>query len=164
MKAKELCYIAVMAAIEAVVFTSFSFILYLECITFTIVIFSMTFKTRQATLASLVFTIINLSVQGVTPWSMMYCIIYPIYSLLIGTMKPFLKKHFLLMTILCGFLSFLSGQLLQLPFMLAAGRVTLAYLLLGLKTSLIQGCLSMMLCFVCYKPVNAVVTRIERSL
>lgn len=46
MKARELCFIAVIASIEAVVFTSFSFILYLECITFTIVVFAMTFQTR----------------------------------------------------------------------------------------------------------------------
>ena len=52
MKARELCFIAVIASIEAVVFTSFSFILYLECITFTIVVFAMTFQTRQAVLGA----------------------------------------------------------------------------------------------------------------
>ena len=77
MKARELCFIAVIASIEAVVFTSFSFILYLECITFTIVVFAMTFQTRQAVLGAVVFTILNLSTQGVAPWSMMYCLIYP---------------------------------------------------------------------------------------
>ena len=79
MKARELCFIAVIASIEAVVFTSFSFILYLECITFTIVVFAMTFQTRQAVLGAVVFTILNLSTQGVAPWSMMYCLIYPLY-------------------------------------------------------------------------------------
>ena len=68
MKARELCFIAVIASIEAVVFTSFSFILYLECITFTIVVFAMTFQTRQAVLGAVVFTILNLSTQGVAPW------------------------------------------------------------------------------------------------
>lgn len=94
MKAKELCYIAVMAAIESVVFTSFSFVLYLECITFTIVLFAMCFETKQAVLGAIVFSIVNLSIQGVTPWSMMYCLIYPLYSLFIGISKPFLQKHF----------------------------------------------------------------------
>jgi len=84
MKARELCFIAVIASIEAVVFTSFSFILYLECITFTIVVFAMTFQTRHAVLGAVVFTILNLSTQGVAPWSMMYCLIYPLYSLFIG--------------------------------------------------------------------------------
>ena len=117
MKAKELCYIAVMAAIESVVFTSFSFVLYLECITFTIVLFAMCFETKQAVLGAIVFSIVNLSIQGVTPWSMMYCLIYPLYSLFIGISKPFLQKHFWLLCFLCGCLSFLTGQLVQIPFL-----------------------------------------------
>ena len=71
MNVRELCFIAVIASIEAVVFTSFSFILYVECITFTIVLFAMTFSTKQAVLGAVAFTVLNLSVQGVTPWSLM---------------------------------------------------------------------------------------------
>lgn len=94
MKARELCFIAVIASIEAVVFTSFSFILYLECITFTIVLFAMIFQTRQAVLGAVVFTILNLSMQGITPWSLMYCLIYPLYSLFVGCSRNFLNRHF----------------------------------------------------------------------
>ena len=152
MKARELCFIAVIASIEAVVFTSFSFILYLECITFTIVVFAMTFQTRQAVLGAVVFTILNLSTQGVAPWSMMYCLIYPLYS------------HFLALVFTCGFLSFLTGQLVQLPFMLISEKITVIYVLMGLKTSLIQGFMSMALCAICYKPIAAVLNHMERRL
>ena len=106
MKVKDLCLIAAMAAIEMVVFTSFSFVLYLECITFTIILFAMTFTRKQAVFAAIVFTILNLSIQGVTPWSMMYCLIYPLYSFLIATLRPFLNKHFLCLVFLCALLSF----------------------------------------------------------
>lgn len=164
MKTKELCYIAVIAAIESVVFTSFSFILYLECITFTILVFSMTFQTKQAVLGSVVFTIINLSIQGVTPWSIMYCLIYPTYSLCIGLSKNFIGKHLIILSLICGFLSFLSGQLLQLPFMLISENVTIIYILLGLKTSLVQGILSAGLCFICYQPVSLVLKRVGGRL
>ena len=105
-EARELCFIAVIASIEAVVFTSFSFILYLECITFTIVVFAMTFQTRQAVLGAVVFTILNLSTQGVAPWSMMYCLIYPLYSLFIGCSRKFLNRHFLALVFTCGFCHF----------------------------------------------------------
>ncbi len=161
MKARELCFVAVIGAIEAVVFTSFSFILYLECITFTVLVFSMTFQRKQAVLGAVVFTIINLTMQGVTPWSMMYCLIYPIYSLLIGSCRNFLDKHFICAVLVCGLLSFLTGQLVQLPFMLISGKITLIYIVLGLKTSLIQGAMSAAFCFVCYKPVVSVLKRLE---
>lgn len=164
MKTRELCFVAAIAAIEAVVFTSFSFILYLECITFTVLLFAMTFQTRQAVLGSVVFTIINLSVQGVAPWSMMYCLIYPTYSLCIGCSRKFLDRHFFALVATCGFFSFLTGQLVQLPFILISGKVTLIYIIAGLKTSLIQGGMSAALCMVCYKPMVAVLRHLERRL
>lgn len=164
MRAKELCYIAVIGALEFIVFTSFSFVLYLECITLTVLLFSMCFQTKQAVLGAFVFGIINLSVQGVTPWSMMYVLVYPCYSLLIGWMKPYLSKHFLVMVLLCGFLSFLTGQLLQLPFLLFSKTITIVYLIIGLKTSLIQGIISGISCFICFKPIYIVLRKIEGSL
>ena len=164
MKARELCYIAVIGALESVVFTSFSFILYLECITFTVVLFAMTFRTRQAVLGAVVFAILNFSIQGVTPWSMMYLLIYPLYSLVVGLLKPMLHRHFLLLVGLCGFLSFLTGQLVQLPFILVSKNLTLLYLIAGLKTSLIQGGMAAATCLICYKPLYAVVKKIEGRL
>lgn len=164
MRVRELCFVAVIGAIEAVVFTSFSFILYLECITFTVLVFSMTFQTKQAVLGAIVFTIINLTMQGVTPWSMMYCLIYPTYSLLIGTCKNILDKHFICTVVLCGILSFLTGQLVQLPFMMFSSKITIIYILVGLKASLIQGTVSAAFCFVCYKPVVSVLKRLEGRL
>ena len=84
MKARELCFIAVIASIEAVVFTSFSFILYLECIIFTIVVFMMTFRDKAGCSGCSGVYHTQSEYQGVAPWSMMYCLIYPLYSLFIG--------------------------------------------------------------------------------
>ena len=164
MKVKELCFIAVIAAIESVVFTSFSFVLYLECITLTIVLFAMVFKTRQAVLGAIVFGLLNLTVQGVAPWSIMYLLIYPTYSLLISLSKNYLSKHFIILCIVCGLLSFSTGQLVQLPFMLISKHITFYYILAGLKTSLIQGIVVGISCFICYKPIYMVLKPIERRL
>lgn len=156
--------IAVMAAIEQIVFTSFSFILYLECITFTIVVFAMVFQTKQAVLASIVFAFLNFVTQGITLWTGMYLLIYPTYSLLIGLSKNFLQKHFFVLVFICGFFSFLTGQILQLPFLLFSSKVTMLYILLGLKTSLIQMAIAGTTCFFCYKPVYKVLKFIERRV
>lgn len=164
MRVRELCYVAVIGAIESVVFSSFSFVLYLECITLTVVLFSMCFQRKQAVLGAVVFGILNMTMQGVTPWSMMYVIVYPLYSLLIGTMKPFLQKHFIILVIVCGCLSFLTGQLLQLPFLLVSSKVTMIYIIIGMKTSLIQGVIAAITCFICYKPIYAILKRIEGRL
>jgi len=75
-----------------------------------------------------------------------------------------LNRHFLALVFTCGFLSFLTGQLVQLPFMLISEKITVIYVLMGLKTSLIQGFMSMALCAICYKPIAAVLNHMERRL
>ncbi len=164
MKARKLTRIAIMACIEQVVFGSFSEILYLECITLTLVLFALVFEWKEAVLAAVVFGFLNILLkQGVTPWSMMYLIIYPCYSALVGSLKKTLLKHFSLIVVLTGFLSFLTGQLLQLPFLLFSKKMTLLYLILGLKTSLIQGGLSAAACLLLFHPLFRVLQRIERK-
>lgn len=164
MKVKELCFIAVIAAIEFIVFTSFSFVLYLECITITIILFATIFSTKQAVLGSLIFSLVNLVMQGVTPWSIMYVLIYPTYSLFIGIFKNYLNKHFIILCILCGILSFLTGQLVQIPFILISKHITIYYILAGLKVSIPQGIITGSFCFLCYKPLYAVLQPIIRRL
>lgn len=164
MNVRELCWIGCMAAVEMIVFSSFSFILYIEFITFTVVIFAMIFSRRMAILSSVVFGILNMIlIQGITPWSIGYLIIYPMYSLIISSFKPILRNHFILLCIVCGFFSFLTGQLLQLPFMLFSKYLTIFYIIAGLKTSLIQGMVSSISCMVLYKPTERVLKIIERG-
>ena len=56
------------------------------------------------------------------------------------------------------------SELVQLPFMLISEKITVIYVLMGLKTSLIQGFMSMALCAICYKPIAAVLNHMERRL
>lgn len=164
MSVKQLCRIAIMACIEQVIFGSFTEILYLECITLTIVSFALVFQRDEAFLAAVVFGFLNMFVkQGVTPWSMMYLLIYPSYTLLVSCLKGFLVEHRIAVAFVCGFLSFLTGQLLQLPFMLVSKKITMLYILAGLKTSLIQGMLSFIACLLLFPKIYRVLSRIERN-
>ena len=161
---KELCVISIIACIEAVMFTSFSQVLYLETITLTVLMFAVVFKPRIAFMGAVVYGLVNMVVNGITPWTMMYFVIYPCYSLIvIGLKRPF-KHRVLLWSVLCGVLSFLTGQILQIPFLLFSAKVTAFYLLAGLKTSLIQGGLSAVLCFMLFQPLRVVLEKIERRL
>ena len=161
---KELCVISIIACIEAVVFTSFSQVLYLEAITLTILMFAVVFKARIAFMGAVVYGLVNMVINGITPWTMIYFLIYPCYTMLVILMKPLLKNHVIGYSILCGLLSFLTGQLLQLPYLLFSSTVTAFYLLAGMKTSLIQGGLSVVLCFVLFQPLKVVLEKIERRL
>lgn len=162
MRVRDLCLIALIATLEYVVFTSFSYILYLECITFTIMMIALYFNRKIAITSSLVFTILNCLNMGITPWSMMYLLIYPLYSLVISLAKNVIKQKVLYAIITCTLLSFLTGQLLQLPYMLVSKNITYLYLFAGLKTSVIQAIISCLFTRICYNKTANVLQRWER--
>ena len=164
MTVKQLCLIAIMACINTIVFTTFSSILYLECITFTIVLFAIVFDLKSSVLAAFVFTIVNFMYQGINPWTMIYVVVYPLYSLIVGLNQKFLRKHFFVTVFVCGFLSFLTGQLLQLPMILFSKKITMLYFMLGLQVSIPQGIMSAIFCFICYKPVYSALIQIKRRM
>ena len=161
---KELCVISIIACIEAVVFTSFSQVLYLEAITLTVMMFAVVFDKRISLMGALVYGLVNMVINGITPWTVMYFLIYSCYTLIVIVMKSVLKDRVLGYSVLCGVLSFMTGQLLQVPYLLFSSKVTAFYLLAGLKTSLIQGVLSAVSCFVLFQPLRGVLKKIERRL
>ncbi|MGB4985803.1 MAG: cytochrome B [Erysipelotrichaceae bacterium] len=164
MKVKEIVLIALLSALEFVIFSSFSYVLYLELITFVIVVIALNFSLRVSILSSLVFALINiLFVQGIQFWSAGYLVIYPTYSLIVGLNKKYLTSS-LVVSVICGFLSFLTGQLLQIPFMLLSSHITFLYIILGLKTSLIQGIISGISCFILFKHVVRVLNSYARRI
>ena len=162
MKAKQLTKIAFMAASMICVFQAFSHILYLELITFTIVCFAMNTSRKEAVLSCVIFACLNMLFLGITPWTCMYFMIYPLYALVVVLFKGFLNKHLLCLCLLCGFLSFLCGQLLDLPFLLFSKHVTLLYWISGLKTSLIQGILSFLSCLFLYEPLSKRIDALQK--
>lgn len=158
---RDLCIISLLAALEFVVFSSFTNVLYLECITFVICVVALNFSRKVAVLSALTFTILNLLTMGVTPWSLLYVVIYSGYSLFLSLIKEKVRNHVWIIACLCGFLSFLTGQILQLPFLLVSKKVTIAYLIIGLKTSFLQGIINVGFTFLCYPHIAKVVSRWE---
>ena len=135
MSVRQLVQAALLGALELVVFAAFSGILYLEAVTFTIVCVALCLDRRIAVLS--------------------YLAIYPLYSLGVSCLRT-RQMTSLQAALVTGCLSFLTGQLLQIPWMLFSRVLAAGYLLLGLQTSLIQGVLSVILTLCLFRPVCAV--------
>jgi flavin reductase (DIM6/NTAB) family NADH-FMN oxidoreductase RutF len=164
MSVKRLVTIAFIAAIQYVCFTSFSFILYLEVITFVTLSFAMVFPKKDVVMASSIFAIINMLSMGVNPWTFMYLLIYPSYSFVIASLAKILKNNFFLLVFLCGLFSFLTGQFVQIPFLLFSKNITIYYILAGLKVSIPQGIIAGFVCFLLFKPLNIVLLNIKEKM
>lgn len=162
MSVKQLTRIAFLGSLLYIVFHSFSNFLYIEMITFTLCSFSLVFSRKEVVIASFLFGMIQILFHGLMFWNVMYILIYPTYAYLCATYRSFFMRHKIGFYMIGGFFSFLTGQLVELPFLLVSKKVTLIYMLMGLKTSLIQGCITFLEFLMLHDPVQQLLERIEQ--
>lgn len=163
MNVRQMAHMALMAAILYAVFQAFSNILYLEMITFTILCFAHVFTRKEVVVSCILFACIQILLNGLTLWNIAYLLIFPVYGWIFSKSRRILKKHGFANALLAGFFSFLTGQLVDLPFLLFSKTVTMLYMLMGLKTSLIQGCLTFIVTLFLWEPVTHVLERIQHE-
>ena len=145
MKTKELTISAMLTMVLYGAYILFSQVLYLEAVTFVTLLIALLFPLKISVLAAFSFGILNILLNGLFPWTIMYLILFPLYMLIGNKLKNKILSSELMMVIVVFLFSFLLGQLVDLPFVLFSGKLTAIYLLLGFKTSLIQGFISAML-------------------
>lgn len=145
MKTKELTITAMLCMIMYGAFILFSQVLYLEAITFVTILMAVIFPLKITLTASICFGLIHILLNGLFPWTIMYMILFPLYTFIAYNLRNQIIKSELFQVIICFLFSFLLGQLVELPFVLFSGKATWLYLLVGLKTSLIQGFISVLL-------------------
>lgn len=162
MTTRELTQVALMGTLLYIVFHAFSDILYLELITFTILAFSQVFSRRDIVLACILFASLHMLLHGIMIWNISYLLIFPIYGFIFASMKRILQGHLTRMAVIAGIFSFLIGQLVDFPFILFSKTITVLYLLIGIKTSLIQGILTFLVTLFLYEPIHAVLCRVKK--
>ncbi len=138
MTIKKLSLNAILASLLFVVYLTFSQILYLEFLTFSIILISLNVPRKDAILIVVTFVILVWLVYGINLWSLMYLIIYPGFAFLISVSKKIIKKSEYYVAITGFTFALLAGNLIDLPFILFSKELTLIYLVLGFKTTLVQ--------------------------
>lgn len=152
MKVRELSRVAFLAAMLYVGFVMFSSILYLEVVTLMIILYGSCLPLKESTMAGFIFGLIYLLSQGIFPRTLMYMIIFPSYACIAYLARNSLKSHSSLAIPLCFICSFALGQLVDLPFLLFSNKITLIYILLGVKTSLIQALITATQAYFLFEP------------
>ena len=163
MTTRQLTRITMMACLMMAIFEIFANILYLELITFTILVFALTFPRKEVVSAAALFAVLHMLMAGITPWSIGYLIMYPIYACCFSYAGNWLLAHPRWIPLTCGIASLLAGQLMDLPFLLFSTKVTIFYIITGLKTSLIQGTLSFLATLFLWEPVVNVLKQIRQK-
>ena len=129
-----------------------------------LLLFALVFERREVIAAAGIFALLQLLLHGIMLWNIAYLIIFPTYALLFSLSRNWLRKHEGIIPFYCACFSFLCGQLVDLPFLLFDARVTMLYVLMGMKTSLIQAGLTFIAALFLYEPLFHVLTRIKKQV
>ena len=139
MKTRELTKVAFLASLLMIGYLLCYNILYVEVVTILTLLYGCTQRRKIAMMACFCFGLLVLLVFGIFPWSLMYCVIFPCYAWLASYLKKWLLKGEAACIFISFIFAFLLGQLIDLPYWLFSGKLTLLYMVAGLKASLIQG-------------------------
>jgi len=154
MSIKRLCANAMLACLLFSVYFMFSQILYLEFVTFTIILFCLNIPKWDSIWIITTFVLLIWLVYGISMWSFMYIIIYPLFALLLKLFKKLLSKSIYYVAIFAFIMALLVGNLIDLPMLLFSKAITIAYIIIGFKTTLIQGGIAFVLILLVYEPLS----------
>ena len=150
---QRLTRIAFVAAIFYVGFRMFADILYLEMITFLLFVFAQVLPRREVVAAAGLCALLQLLLHGIMLWNIAYLLIFPSYACLFSLGRNWFEKHLSIVPFVGALASFL----------IVGKTITWVYLLMGLKTSLLQAGLSFVVFLFLYEPLKNKLKRIIRS-
>ncbi|WP_290138532.1 hypothetical protein [uncultured Dubosiella sp.] len=161
--AKELTHCAMLGALFYIVFHMFANLLYVEAITFSIFVCAQVFSRKEVVMACALTGLLQLLFHGFMPWNVAYALIFPGYALWFATLKRAVKKHEWIAWINGAIAALFLGQLVDLPFILFDKKLTILYILMGLKTSIIQAGIVFLEFVFLYDPFVRALKKIVRA-
>ncbi|MGL4740697.1 MAG: hypothetical protein ACRC41_07815 [Sarcina sp.] len=138
MKAKEITTIAVLSVFIYIIYYLGSFVSYIELVSFLILVYGTTLKTKISYFAVLVYTLIVILTKGLGLWSIMYIVVFPQYILIYSFVSK-LTKNKIVYFIVAAILSFSLGTLIELPYIFTMGlkgTALITYILMGFQVSI----------------------------
>ncbi|MEY8256718.1 hypothetical protein AAK706_03180 [Erysipelotrichaceae bacterium 66-17] len=159
---REIARCAVLGALFYIVFHLFSNVLYVEGITLTLFVCAQVFKRKEVLAGTMVFAMLQLLFHGFMIWNMAYAVIFPLYALWFCSLKKTAEKHEWIAWAAGALAAFLLGQLVDLPFLVFGKTVTIVYILLGMKTSLIQAGVVFLEFLFLYEPMVRIMKKIAK--
>jgi len=158
MKTSEITRIAVLATMLYIIHRIGGLILYVEWVNFTIMLYGVYLKRKEAWLSVVVFCFLVMLTEGIAPWSLAYLVVFPQYVFIYSFFKDRVKNEYYIAGL--GFiLAFMCGTLIDLPFMLSAGldfKAFIARLLMGFQVSLGNGAVTFISAMYLLKPMKRV--------
>lgn len=163
MKARDITRIGLLATFIYVIQFLGSFVLYFELVNFTLLLYGVYLRRKDAWLSAVIFCLLMMLTRGIAPWSFMYLLIFPQYTLIYSMLGSKVKSQYVLGAV--GFvLAFICGTLIDMPYILTAGldyKALILRLLVGFQVSLGNGIITFIATIYLLKPLEKVFVRIK---
>jgi len=153
MSIKKICANALLASLLFALYFIFSQILYLEFVTFTVILFALNLPRWNALWIVMTFVMLVWLSYGIATWSLMYIVIYPTFVIILKLLKKQLTGKLYLTAAFAFMMGLLVGNMVDLPFLLFSKEVTLMYIIMGFQTTLIQGGIAFLGILLLYEPL-----------
>lgn len=164
MSVKEMTRVSLLATLLFIIYSCGSLIMYVELFNFTVLLYSVTLPKKQSFLIVLLFCFLLILVYGLQLWTVMYGVVFPIYTVIYHSIGKRLNSEYGL-AILGFILAFLCGTLIDLPFMVMSGMTWKALwirLLLGFQVSLGNGLSTFLATLFLYNPLSKIIKKSMR--
>lgn len=161
MTVKEMTRVSLLATLLFIIYNCGSMVMYVELFNFTVLLYSMALSKKQSFFAVLLFCFLLVLVYGIQLWTMMYCLVFPTYTIIYHFIGKRLKSEYSI-AVLGFILAFLCGTLIDLPFMVMSGMVGKALwirLILGFQVSLGNGLSTFLATLFLYNPLLKVIKK-----
>lgn len=165
MNTRELTTTALLAAVLYIVYTMGSFFLYIELFNFMLVVYGVYFKRKQAWMATILFTLLLIITRGLSPWTLMYLLLFPQYVWIYSWLKEKTSSEVIL-AIAGGFLAFCCGTIIDLPYILVSNlgyEALIARLLMGFQVSLGNLLCTFLATLYLLRPLGKIIERVSPS-
>lgn len=164
MSAKEITRIAVLAAILYCIYFLGSFFMYVELVGFITLLYGVSLDKKTSYFAALVFACLVILTRGFGPWSLMYIVVFPQYTLIYYFLSKITKSEYIYGIV--GFiLSFMTGTIIELPYIFMtgmAGKSLITYLILGFQVSLGNAACTLLATLFLLKPLRTLLVKVTR--
>lgn len=165
MSTRDLTTTALLAAVLYIVYTLGSFVPYVELFNFMLVVYGVYFKRKQAWMATVLFALLLIITRGLSPWTMMYFLLFPQYVLIYSWLKGKTNSD-IMFAIAGGFFAFCCGTIIDLPYIVVSDlgyEALVARLLLGFQVSLGNLLCTFLATLYLLRPLGKVIERVNPS-
>lgn len=163
--ARDITRIATLGAILYCIYFVCSPLMYIELVGFIIVLYGVSLDRKTAYFAALVFCGIVVLTYGIAPWTIMYIVVFPQFTLIYNFLAKVTKSEYIYAGV--GFvLSFLTGTIIELPYIFMtgmAGKALITYLLLGFQVSLVNAACTLLATLFLLKPLRKLLIKIFKE-